>query len=333
MKASALLSWVLLLISASLHAQLADFHGIDFSKADSVARLYPKHSLRDLKSLADKLTIPLSTEVEKFRAIYVWVCANIENDYKLFMMVKHQREKLLDRPKEITEWNKKTAKQVFDKLLQHQKTICTGYAYLIRELATHAGLSCVIVDGYGRTAQANIGGQGIANHSWNVVQLNNKWYVCDATWSSGAIQLGRFVKKFDDFYFLAEPSLFVRNHYPLDTAWILLRDKPTLREFLNRPLVYSSLYRYKITQLFPETFSVSVNKGKAVSFQFKKDSDEDIEKIELNVDGINTPIATPLIKDPKGLYCIDYTFASKGTHVVHVLLNFSYAFSYTVRVK
>ncbi len=331
MKASALLSWVLL-ISASLQAQLADFNEINFSKADSIAALYPKHSLRDLKSLADKLTIPLSTEVEKFRVIYVWVCANIENDYKLFMMVKHQREKLNDHPKEMSEWNKKIAKQVFDKLLQHQKTICTGYAYLIRELATHAGLSCVIVDGYGRTAQANIGGQGIANHSWNAVLINNKWYLCDVTWSSGAIQLGRFVKKFDESYFLAGPSLFVRNHYPLDTTWVLLRDKPTLHEFLNRPLVYSSLYRYKISQLFPETFSVSVDKGKVVSFQFKKDSDEDIEKIELNVDGIDTPVATPPVKNSKGLYCINYTFASKGVHVVHVLLNSSYAFSYAVRV-
>ena len=38
--------------------------------------------------------------------------------------------------------------------------------------------------------QANVGGTGVANHSWNAVQLNSNWYLCDATWSSGPARLG-----------------------------------------------------------------------------------------------------------------------------------------------
>jgi transglutaminase/protease-like cytokinesis protein 3 len=326
--------FAMLMLSASLLAQLADFTTIHFKKADSVAALYPNHSLRDLQKLANKLTASLHTEEEKFRSIYTWICSNIENDYNLYLVNKRKREQWIDKPKELSDWNKKFSARVFNKLLLEKKTICTGYAYLVRELAARVGLSCVIVDGYGRTAQSNIGGVGTANHSWNVVQLNGKWYLCDATWSSGAIntQLNTFVKKYDDAYFLADPSLFVRNHYPLDTAWMLLQTKPTLQEFLNRPLVYISIYKYQISQLFPETFDISTTKGKTVSFRFKKNSEAVIEKAALRINNLS-PITSTLYQDSSGLYCIDHVFTSRGTHIVHVLLDANYVFTFSIKVR
>jgi hypothetical protein len=54
---------IVVIFSVGLRAQA------DYTKADSVAALYPNYSLKDLKSLANKLTKPLSTDVEKFRAI------------------------------------------------------------------------------------------------------------------------------------------------------------------------------------------------------------------------------------------------------------------------
>jgi transglutaminase/protease-like cytokinesis protein 3 len=336
-KAPAWMCCLLLLISASLPAQLADFDNVDFEKADSVAALYPHHSLKNLNALANKLTTQFSKQEEKFRAIYTWVCLNIKNDYPLYITIKHKREKLNGKPTELREWNKKISKQVFDKLLRDHKTICTGYAYLIRELALHAGLSCKIIDGYGRTSQSNIGGKGTANHSWNVVQLNGKWYLCDATWSSGSIdnQAGVFVKKFDESYFLADPSLFIRNHYPLDTAWALLRDKSTLQEFLSRPLVYSGIYQYEIDQLFPETFDISATKGEVVSFGFRMSSDRIIGKVELKVNDLisSSSFFPSARKDSCGLYSIDHIFTTKGKYVVHILVDFNYLVSYTVTVR
>lgn len=166
----------MLLISACLQAQQAEISFADFRRADSVAALYPKHQLKDLKKLADKLTQPFVKQEDKFRAIYTWVCTNISNDYKLYLTIKRQRERQNSSPAEFNQWNKKMSRTVFDRLLNQRRTICTGYAYLIRELATHAGLLCVIVDGYGRTAKSNIKGEGIANHSWNAIKLNGKWY-------------------------------------------------------------------------------------------------------------------------------------------------------------
>jgi transglutaminase/protease-like cytokinesis protein 3 len=224
------------LLSSTLFGQIQDFAQTDFSKADSVARLYPDHSLFDIKGLAEKLTADLSTDVEKFRAIYHWVCCNIDNDYSLYRQNKIRREKIKD-PEALKAWNKEFHDLVFDVMLQKKRTVCTGYAYLVRELALYGGLSCAIVHGYGRTALADKHVKG-PDHSWNAVRLNNKWYLCDATWSSGGIdsQTKKFVKRYNDAYFLTDPSLFALKHYPLDSAWLLLDKTPTLEEFLSRPL-------------------------------------------------------------------------------------------------
>src|SRR5258706_2459615 len=169
---------IAILISVlNLSGQVEDFAGIDFRKADSIALLYPHHSLRDIRGLAEKLSRPLSSDAEKFRCIYLWVCFNIENDYILFQKNKLKREKLKN-PEELLQWNKKFSPIVFETLVKKHRTLCTGYAYLIRELALYAGLSCELIDGYGRSAKSNVGGQGIPNHTWNAVRLNNKWYLC-----------------------------------------------------------------------------------------------------------------------------------------------------------
>jgi hypothetical protein len=321
--------------SASLRAQLAGCTELHFKKADSVAALYPDHSLNDLKILAYKLTASLPTEEEKFRAIYSWVCNNIIGDYSLYLINKRKRDQLSNNLTALNEWNKKFSMQVFNKLLIDRKTICTGYAYLIRELSAHAGLNCVIVDGYGRTAQSNIGGTGTANHSWNAIKLHGKWYLCDATWSSGVIdaETNRFIKKYNDSYFLSDPELFIRNHYPLDTAWMLLRDKLSLHKFLDRPIIYNNIHHYKVTQLFPESLNVIATKGEVISFRFNKSSDANIDKIELKVNDVNTSIDASHLKENDGFYSIDHTFTSRGTYIVHFLLDSHFVFTYRVKVK
>jgi len=324
---------IIVILSVRSLAQISDFAGTDFRKADSVAAMYVGHSLKDLKSLAFNLTTPLLTEEEKFRSIYKWVCDNIENDYDFNALNKVKREKISDTEK-LSAWNAKFRTRVLEKLFNEQKTVCTGYAYLVMKLSTYAGLTCVIVDGYGRTVQANIGGPGIPNHSWNAIKLHSKWYLCDATWSSGAIdtEARRFVKRFDNAYFLAEPSLFVRNHYPLDSAWLFMKDKPTLQEFLNRPLIYSSIYRYEMAPLFPKTFDVSIRKGEPVSFRFMKTTPLIGEKVSLRIDDSVIIDSQPYLES-NGDYCVEYTFKSRGRRVVHIMLDSSYVFSYNVNVK
>lgn len=333
----------LFLVSASLHAQLADFVHTDFRKADSVASAHFGEGVTDLADLSDKLTRSLKTNPEKFRAVYQWVCANIEFDYELFRLNRDKRDRY-DSPEALMDWNKKFTPLVFQHLVLEKKTVCTGYAWLIQQLAMHASIPCVIVNGYGRTAKAGNMISGKPNHSWNAVELNGKWYLCDATWSSGAYDTDRevYVRNLDLSYFLADPTVFIRNHYPVERKWMLLesrdskpevRGDPTLNEFMNGPLVYSSAYKHNITRLSPETFELRAAKGDTLHFSFM--SDATIQKIELAVhtDGKVHSFHPETIKDSAGRYTVDHAFADKGRHIVHVLLDSSYAFTYAVKVK
>jgi len=318
----------------NLEAQVRDFPGIRFTRADSIAETLRYHSLKNIDLLSHKLTDNLDTDVEKFRAIYTWVCDNISYDYNSFAVNKQQRSKLTD-PKELAAWNKKIRVTIYKNLLKDRKTVCTGYAYLVKELATHAGLSCVIVDGYGRNAQANVRGPGQPNHSWNAVRLNNKWYLCDPTWSSGMYdtQQDAFIRQYNDSYFLADPLLFIRNHYPLDTTWILTTYKPTLQEFLSGPLVYNTIYKHNLNRVIPATFDIEVKKGEATAFAFGKDHGSKDSRIELTIGRTGTLFAPNVSRDGDGMYRFDYTFRSKGPQMMHVLVDGEYAYTYRVNVR
>lgn len=323
-----------LLVPVALVAQQAHIHPAKWAKADSVAACYPGHAVANLKVLSDKLTLPLATDVEKFRAIFTWVCSNIDNDYILFKTNQRQTLKLKNDPVALEAWRREFSKRVYQVLARHNRTVCTGYAYLLRELAHHAGIRCVMVHGYGRTAQANVRGEGDVNHSWNAVQLDGQWYLCDATWSSGAIDptQGMFIKNYKDNYFLADPALFVRNHYPADTAYILLRDKPSLPTFLHAPIIYSNIYTYGAVPVIPSGFDVEAVKGEVVMFQFNSAA---MGRVTVRNGNLSEDVVVAAVDAPDGdgRYCFDYTFTTRGRQVVHVLIDEQYAWTYTAQVR
>lgn len=330
MKAALLVS-VCIFYSIGLLAQQANGNVFNYHKADSVAALYSNHSLHNVSDLVTKLTTPFTTDYEKFRALYTWICLNIEYDYPGFVKNKRMREKLKADRAALATWNKEFSMRMFKKLLTDKQTICTGYAYLVKTMAEQAGFNCVMIDGYGRSAKTNIGGTGFLNHTWNAIQLDSVWYLCDATWSSGGMDMQKleFIKKYDAGYFLTDPDVFIRSHYPQDTTWTLTNKNPTRQEFLNRPLVYRGACQYNLSELIPETFTLTATKGIPVSFCFNKPE----AAIKLVTLQINTALKTPAVIETNGLNCINHTFKAKGTYQVNVLLNAQYVFSYEVRVK
>lgn len=326
-----------LFFSYGVKGQLSDFTNYNFNSADSIAAIYAKHPIDNLRALSGKLTTTLASDIEKFRAIYRWVCDNIENDYGLYLKNKRMREKFNDDPIELKKWNRKLHPKVFHKLVKEYKTVCTGYAYLIKELAYYANIKVEVVNGYGRTISSNIGGKGIPNHSWNAVHLSGKWYLCDATWSSGSIDSQRslFLKEFSEGYFLSNPSLFIKNHYPLDTNWVLLNQRPFLEEFLNGPLIYKGAFNHQMIPAQPSTFHVSIKKGESLTFRFSSNLDLMGKSVEIQQRHGSSEISTnysQLYKDSKGLYCLDQTFNKRGVIDVHVLYDHNYIVTYSVKV-
>jgi len=314
--------------------QISDFKHIDFTKADNIAKLNEDSSLENLPLLVHNLTYKLTTDVEKFRAIYTWVCKNVSGDANQHNKVNSAREKFKKDSLGYIVWNNEYKKIAFKKLLKHKKTMCTGYAYLIKELCFIANIESEIIDGYARSVDRNVEKLESLNHSWNAVKLNNKWYLCDATWSSGYMINGHsFVPDYNDGYFLTEPILFAKNHYPLQKKWFLnnsLKQSP----FVPEPIVYGETFKQQIIPISPKKLNTTIKRNEEISFSFKSLNTISIDKISLiHISGTNIKAFEIYeLENKNGLITFKYRFKHKGFYDVHLKIENDIVATYSFKV-
>ncbi|WP_178987812.1 transglutaminase domain-containing protein [Winogradskyella schleiferi] len=316
------------------NAQISDFKTIDFTKADNIAKLHEGQSLDNLPVLAHHLTSKLTTDVEKFRAIYTWVCTNIKGDSKQHNKVSKARLEFNNDSTGYMKWNDDFKKIAFEKLLNHKKTMCTGYAYLIKELCFIANIECEIVDGYGRSFETNVEKLESINHSWNAVKLNNKWYLCDATWSSGYMINGRFfVADYNDGYFLTDPILFAKNHYPIQKKWFLNDTLKTIK-FIAEPIVYGETFKQKVIPIGPKTLNSTIKKNDEIIFNFKSLKAISTDKISLiQISGENKKHYKIYdLFNENGFITFKYRFKRKGFYDVHLKIENDIVATYSIEV-
>jgi len=329
---------IFFLIAFQSHTQISDFKSIDFKKADSIALGCKDEGLQNLPQLAYQLTSNLDTDVERFRAIYKWVCNNIANDYNLYLKNKHKRERFKNDSLKLRNWNDKFRKTLFSKLLKKKRTICTGYAYLVKELCNLVDLKCEIVQGYGRVSTTDIENLDLPNHSWNAVNLDGKWYLCDPTWASGIpnTETNRFTFQYNDGFFLANPKLFAVNHFPVDEKWWLLdEDIPSFETFLASPIIYGKAYEKLSSHIAPKQMHHNIKRYEAITFKYQLTKTIKSEDISLLIDnGFNSITTKPkslLIKN-KSL-TIEHQFETNGFYDVHLYIGEDLISTYTFSVK
>lgn len=121
--------------------------------ADSAfATTYATYKITDeqvaeIKAFADNLIVGATTEYQKYRKIYTWVCQN----------VKYADGYVSNEPYDV--FKQKTA-------------VCQGYANLLNVMLRTQGIMVVTSNGY----LIPVGG-----HAWNYVKCGSLWYLSDPT--------------------------------------------------------------------------------------------------------------------------------------------------------
>lgn len=320
------------------NAQISDFKTIDFSKADAIALQYKNETLNNLPELSHKLTSNLTTDVERFRAIFTWVCNNVANDYKLYSKNMRKRQRLKKDSLKLKEWNSRFKKETLKKLLKKNKTICTGYAYLVQKLANLANIDCKMINGFARTSTINTERLDTPNHSWNAVKLNKKWYLCDPTWASGIpnSETNLFEFKYNDGFFLATPELFAVDHYPEDRKWLLLEDDShSFETFIEGPILYGNAYANLSNHYAPKKMHNTIKKNEKVTFKFQLQKAIDIKDVHLLIDsGSNNRKIHPESTSIKNeTLLMEYQFKNIGFYDVHFFIGDDVISTYTFKVK
>ncbi|XP_069831780.1 kyphoscoliosis peptidase-like [Dendropsophus ebraccatus] len=240
-----------------------------FEELDEYAAKLP--STGSLSHLTKQLIHDVHTDLGKVRAIWIWICHHIEYD---LMALQNSALRSTD-PEEI---------------LRSGKGVCAGYSNLFEEMCSRAGVQCVTVNGYGKGANYKVG-QKIpqdSNHAWNMVYLEGRWHLLDSTWGAGhtGTNLNKFTFKYNEYYFLTHPALFIGDHYPDETKHQLLEPKMSREQFEQFVFLKGDFYNYGLLSVQPETGIIKTEKGK-VSITIKSGQNTEFS---FNVNGAKNGI-------------------------------------------
>jgi len=192
----------------------------NYEKIDAHALAAPASAEQSVESLAAYLIKPAANEQDKARAIFRWICQNIDYDLGSYFAGRLSSTKSED-------------------VLKSRSSVCAGYSDLFSALAEEAGLEAVEIRGYGKGYSYRPGQRfaGPFNHAWNAVKVNGSWYLMDPTWGAGYLgRDGKYHRWFDDHYFMTPPDQFIFDHLPEEESWQLL-DRP-LSQAQFEDLVY-----------------------------------------------------------------------------------------------
>lgn len=175
-----------------------------YEQIDKHAIRAPKHLEHSSQTLAAYLIEPAKNDREKARAIYRWITHNIAYDDEGF-------------------FRGQTGDLSPDGVLRNRRAVCEGYAGLFKRLGQLAGLEVEIISGYSKGYSYAVDGNDSINHAWNAVKIDEQWQLIDTTWGAGYLdeKKKRFIRLFQDHYFLTPPEQFIYDHFPKQTRWQL----------------------------------------------------------------------------------------------------------------
>jgi hypothetical protein len=197
-----------------------------YAEIDSYVRSCPTSIARDPDQLVSYLEKITDTDLEKARAIYVWLAENISYDAKSINKNKYGDNTALG-------------------VLKSGKAVCQGYAKLFEFLGNKMGLNIQFVSGYSKNdvqeESWDFDGEE-CDHAWNMIKIGDEWRVFDATWGAGNGNddvRGRlvFTKEYSDNWFDLSPYEAIFSHYPEDTSLILTEPRLTLDKFESLQLI------------------------------------------------------------------------------------------------
>jgi hypothetical protein len=250
---------ILFFLPLKFYSQVAqtNFYSID-NKVESIP-------ISKTDTLAKQLASLGKTDREKVRAIFRWITEHIDYNVMPFGQVKKKPHSFYNEPDDSSVVLPPLDERVAAKVLNTGVAFCDGYSRLFKTLCEHAGIKAEVIYGYART---NSNRRFAVNHTWNSVFIDSSWYLLDVTWASGFVSYSNeYIRQYNDLYFLTPPSDFIREHYPEDPQWTLLKDPPVYREFAQSPFRYSGYVKAGVSSYLPAKGVIDVAVGDTIAIE------------------------------------------------------------------
>ncbi len=197
-----------------------------YEAIDQHALNTPAQAEKSLQTLAAYLVKPAKNDREKARAIYRWVTHNIAYNDEEYFAGEHR---MIDS----------------DDLLKNRRAVCDGYSGLVKTLGEAAGLEVENISGYSKGYSYSVHQTDTINHAWNAIKIDGEWQLIDTTWGAGYLdnKEQRFVRQFEDYYFLTPPEQFISDHFPKESKWQLLESRLAKSDYDQRVYLRPAFFK------------------------------------------------------------------------------------------
>jgi hypothetical protein len=185
-----------------------------------------------LENLAKYLVRPCRSDRDKARVIYRWITDRIAYDADAFLNSKIDPQG--NTPESV---------------LKERKAVCQGFSALYMDLSGRMKLETERVEGHAK-GLGYVAGNPLGErerHAWVAVKIKDRWQLVDPTWGAGHVDGKKFVKRFNDYYYLPPPDQLLFTHFPNDPKWQLVKNPLSADEFRKRPRVDRRLFEFKVS--------------------------------------------------------------------------------------
>ncbi len=315
----------------------------------------------DYIKLAKDLTSRWYDDKLKLRAIFKWVTNNIEYDYRFINNGKEITEPECDERFDcaitLREWENRYLKRI----LKTKRAVADGYCRLIKMLCELSNIQNEVIHGYLKSKPYQVGNNMSVNHCWNAVMIDTTWYYLDASKAAGYCsedeetgRLLKFVKNYQDYYWLLRFDRLSRTHYPKKGMFV----EPTSlsrEQFFNKPFFYTPEILQNISEIIPLTGVLKVKKGDTIHFAFEYDGP--IKLLQINSNIFRNPSLwtiqqvsrrkTKLVKDSWAekkqqyisysctdhIYQFNYIVKEESLYYLEIAFDYKPAIRYRVRIE
>jgi len=206
----------------------------NITRVDATVKLYDDHFATP-GDLAEQIEMDFHTDKQKVRAIYAWMVTHIRYDITEKGRLEIAYSSIKDKNKRQRKLKKRLAKRV----ISSKKAVHGGYALLFEEMCNLLHIRSKVVVGMGKSKTNDIGKKVRTNHTWNIVEIEDQYYLIDTAWGAGQFSTKNgFISDTNYFYFLTDPALFINDHYPKDYKNSLLDYLVPKDIFSKAPLMY-----------------------------------------------------------------------------------------------
>ncbi len=243
--------------------------GQEFTHVDNIVKSYPKY--RSPQELADRISKDFSSDLQKVRASFKWITNNIrynleeaQQPNRTVIQFRYSSEK--ERLEKIQEIKDNIVKEAFFS----KRGVCEEYAQSLKKVCDLLGIEAVVLTGYVRNSAYEINRvPNTTNHAWNAIKVNNRWMIIDATWSSGYVMNGRWLKEFNDYYFNVDYKKIGYTHYTDNRKWNIILNQPSLQEFYDQPIYGKEFLRKNMEVISPVNGIISTKPGETITLKIK----------------------------------------------------------------